>query len=113
MIFWLDHLIFGNGSGLSSPFLDNRFYWLKDAYTKKSELYTFSVGFGAQLYSFQWVHPKAQEKRMICGYEFSVFRSSRVFGRVAVAWCIQDFYKIGDPQKLLATIRSIEPKLGK
>lgn len=76
----LDHLIFGNGHGLSSPYFDNRFYWLN------GELYTFSSGLGAQLKSVQWRHPKPGERRRICGQTFRPFHSYRRWGRVMVSW---------------------------
>jgi hypothetical protein len=82
MILWLDHRIFGNGWGLKSPFWDNRFYWLK------GELYTFMGGFGAQLHSIQWRHPKAGERRRLIGREFVVLHSNRRWGRVIVAWAM-------------------------
>ncbi|OWQ97988.1 hypothetical protein [Sphingopyxis witflariensis] len=76
----LDHLIFGSGHGMRSPFWDNRFYWLG------GELYTFSAGLGAQLHSVQWTHPKPGERRKICGQEFRPFSSYRRWGRVMVSW---------------------------
>lgn len=95
MIIWLDHLIFGNGFGLKSPYFDDQFYWLK------GELYTWSGWFGAQLQSFQWRHPKAGERRELLGREFRALHSERMFlwvwrryifgfplpiARVRVAW---------------------------
>lgn len=80
MIFKLDHLIFGNGRGLKSPSRDEIFYCLD------GDLYTFSHGFGAQLKSFQWTHPKPGERRVLAGREFVVFDSYRRCGRVNVSW---------------------------
>src|SRR3546814_6094408 len=60
MILPLDHLIFGNGHGMKSPYFDNRFYWLS------GELYTWIGGLGAQLRSIQWRHPKPGEVRHLC-----------------------------------------------
>lgn len=84
---WLDHLIFGNGRGLKSPYFDNHFYWLG------GRLYTFSYGFGAQLQSFQWTHPNAGERRKLCGREFQPLHSSRSWLRVEVAWSMVDMPK--------------------
>jgi hypothetical protein len=82
MIIALDHFIFGNGHGLKSPHFDSAFYWLK------GEFYTFSGGFGAQLHSFQWTHPKPGERRTLLGREFVVFQSYRRFLRVRVSWAM-------------------------
>lgn len=81
MIRWLDFRIFGNGYGLAAPYFDQPFYWLSGRF------YTFMGGFGAQLHSFQWTHPRAGEIRDICGVRFRPFNSSRRWGRVRVAWC--------------------------
>lgn len=86
MILWLDHWIFGNGFGLRSPYYDDIFYWLKDAYTDKSELYTFWPGFGAQLHSIQWYKPKRFETRMICGRELCAVNWKTAWGRVYISW---------------------------
>lgn len=93
MIVWLDHKIFGNGRGLGSPFHDSKFYWLVDTYrhdrpAKNGELYKYSAGFGAQLSSFQWTHPKAGERRRLIGREFKPFSSYRSCGRVSVSWAL-------------------------
>lgn len=95
MIFWLDHRIFGNGHGLGSPYFDARFYWLS------GKLYTWIGGFGAQLQSLQWMHPRPGEERVLCGRRFRPFNSRRQFlwlwrgkifaiptpiGRVSVSW---------------------------
>ena len=80
MILKLDHLIFGNGFGLKSPFFDNVFYLLS------GDLYTFSYGLGAQLTSIQWTHPKPGERRTLAEREFVVAYSSRSWLRVRVEW---------------------------
>jgi hypothetical protein len=88
---FLDHLIFGNGHGLASPYFDDRFYWLS------GRLYTWIGGFGAQLTGFQWRHPLPGEQRKIRGLVFRPFQSRRQFlwlfgmiptpiARVAVSW---------------------------
>lgn len=92
---WLDHLIFGNGHGLASPYFDARFYWLS------GHLYTWQGWLGSQLQSCQWTHPKAGERRTIRGVQFVPFQSDRRFlwlwksrwfgfplpiSRVRVAW---------------------------
>lgn len=93
MILWLDHKIFGNGYGLKSPYFDAKFYWLS------GELYHWSGGFGAQLASIQWRHPKAGERRKLLGREFRALHSERRFMwlgrivplpicRVEVAWSL-------------------------
>ena len=82
MILELDYLIFGNGYGMAAPRHDNVFYWLS------GELYTFSYGFGAQLKSFQWTHPKPGERRTLAGREFVVFNSYRRWVRVNVSWAM-------------------------
>lgn len=80
MIVWLDFRIFGHGRGMAMPHFDGRLYWLA------GEFYTFSPGFGAQLTSYQWRHPRAGEERWLCGRTFRVLHSSRRWGRVQVAW---------------------------
>lgn len=77
---WLDHLLFGNGHGLRSPYFDNRFYWLS------GRLYTWIGGFGAQLQSVQWAHPKPGEERKLAGRIYRPFHSSRSGPRVRVSW---------------------------
>lgn len=84
MILWLDHLIFGNGHGLATPYFDGRFYWLS------GRLYTFSGGLGAQLTSYEWRHPKAHERRILCGREFKPFHSRRSWLRVRISWAWVD-----------------------
>lgn len=79
-ILTIDHLIFGSGRGMGSPFWDQRFYWLS------GDLYTFMHGFGAQLHSYQWRHPKPGERRKLAGRDFYPFQSRRRWLRVEVAW---------------------------
>lgn len=80
MSLWLDHQIFGNGHGLKSPYWDSRFYWLS------GRLYTWIGGFGAQLQSMQWLHPKPGETRRLSGRDYRPFYSVRSGLRVRVAW---------------------------
>jgi hypothetical protein len=120
MILWLDHKIFGNGYGLSSPYFDDRFYWLA------GELYTFMHGFGAQLHSMQWRHPRAGERRHLFGYDFVPLHSSRSFlwlwrdggislptpiCRVVVAWSRIDLPR--DLDEANAELRHMETQIGK
>ncbi len=85
----LDHLIFGDGFGLASPYFSGRFYWLVDTKAEKrtGDLYTFMHGFGAQLHSFQWRCPEPGEERRLIGRSFRPFNISRRWGRVNVSWC--------------------------
>jgi hypothetical protein len=76
----IDFRIFGNGYGFAAPYFDQPFYWLS------GDFYTFMHGFGAQLHSVQWTHPRAGERRNICGVEFRPLHSHRRWGRVMVAW---------------------------
>lgn len=71
MIVWLDQKIFGNGYGIKSPHWDDVYYWLS------GELYTWIGGFGAQLCSFQWAHPKPGEERILAGRRFKPYFSTR------------------------------------
>lgn len=87
----VDFWIFGNGWGLAQPYFDGRFYWLNDTTPgrkRRATFYTFSHGLGAQLRSFQWTHPRAGERRTLCGREFVVFHSHRRGLRVEVAWAM-------------------------
>jgi hypothetical protein len=90
MIIWLDHKIFGNGHGLKTPYFDDKFYWLKDTNTGRSELYHWIGGLGAQLASFQWRHARVGERRRIRGVEFEAFQSRRNLIRVEVSWRMVD-----------------------
>lgn len=107
MIGALDRWIFGNGYGLGLPFWDQRLYWLVDANTKRGTTYTFSAGFGAQLHSIQWTHPRAQEERLLAGVRFRPFHSGRRWGRVMVAWAVT--VRVDDADIL----RQLEDRLGR
>lgn len=120
MIVWLDHLIFGNGHGLASPYCDSHFYWLN------GEVYHWIGGHGAQLASFQWTHPKPGERRIIRGVEFQVFRSDRKWltvgpgglrlfplpiARVEVTWAMVGFpHNINLANAALACLKDIFQK---
>ncbi len=78
----LDHIIFGNGRGLKSPYFDSKFYWLD------GQLYHWIGGLGAQLGSFQWFMPKPGERRRLAGHEFVVFHASRRWCRIDVSWAL-------------------------
>lgn len=84
MIRCIDLFIFGNGHGLKSPYSDDVFYWLS------GESYTFFYGLGAQLNSFQWLHPRPGERRKLAGREFVAFNSRRRWIRVSVSWAMTD-----------------------
>lgn len=90
---WLDHLIFGKGRGLCSPYFDNTFYWLVDTSGRsrgsgKGRLYTYTGGFGAQMRSIEWRAPKAGTRRQLAGVTFTVFSATRRGPRVEVAWAM-------------------------
>jgi hypothetical protein len=110
----LDHMIFGDGYGLKSPFNDNRLYWLVDTLRRdrdgrNGQLYTYSGGLGAQLRSFEWTHPRAGERRELNGREYVAFSSMRSWLRVDVAWAL-----VGLPKELDAAhaeIRAIKTEL--
>ncbi|MFT4129975.1 hypothetical protein [Labrys sp. (in: a-proteobacteria)] len=104
MIQWLDFRLFGSGRGLAAPFFDQRFYWLSGRF------YTFMSGFGAQLHSFQWRHPKPGERRRLCGREFVVFHSTRHGPRVQVAWAMVGMPR--DINKANEALRLLEHDLG-
>lgn len=104
MILWLDHLIFGDGHGMKSPYFDDRFYWLN------GELYTFMHGFGAQLHSYQWTHPIAGERRHLCGRDFKPFHSKRRWFRVEVAWAWVELPR--DIDAANAELRQLAKELG-
>ncbi|AEI71065.1 hypothetical protein [EBPR siphovirus 2] len=101
---WLDHLIFGNGYGLGSPYFDNKFYWLVDTNFdrrhKYGRLYTLIGGHGAQLSSREWTHPKPGTRRRLLGREFQAFSSTRKGPRVDVSWAIVR-WRDGDSMDLL------------
>lgn len=119
MLLWLDHKIFGNGYGLSSPICDNRFFWLD------GEMYTFMGGHGAQLHSIQWKHPRAGEERKLFGYKFRPLHSNRYFlwlfrdtifpiptpiCRVMVAWSRVDLPS--DIDAANAALRQMQSEVG-
>ncbi len=110
MIIWLDHAIFGNGYGLGSPLFDSRFYWLVNSHNLKGELYTFSPGYGAQLTSVQWRHPRASERRFLCNREFKPFHSRRLWGRVIVSWALTQLPSNIDEAN--EELRALREKLG-
>lgn len=114
MIMWLDHKIFGNGYGLRSPYFDNKFYWLVDTKHGRDKgrgaFYTFMHGLGAQLQSFQWLHPNAGEERVLAGYRFRPLHSSRRWLRVDVAWSVQTLPDNIDEAH--AYLREMKTKLG-
>jgi hypothetical protein len=116
MILALDHLIFGNGYGMASPFCDARYYWLVDTHHQKrsgrnGELYQYGAGFGAQLRSRQWTHPRAGERRRLAGREFVVFHSTRRWFRVEVAWSMVGLPRAIDEAN--AALRELERDLGR
>lgn len=80
MIRPLDFWLFGNGHGLGAPHFDQPFYWLSGTF------YTWIGGYGAQLQSFQWRHPRPGEERILCGVRFRPFHSVRSGLRVRVSW---------------------------
>lgn len=82
---WLDFLIFGNGYGLGAPSSDQAFFWLD------GNLYTWIGGHGAQLRSFQWMHPRPGERRRLVGRDFEPFSSRRYGLRVDVSWRMVNF----------------------
>lgn len=115
MILSLDHLIFGNGFGLGSPYFDARYYWLVDTRGgerdgRKGRLYGWIGGLGAQLKSFQWRHPLPGERRRLGGREFTPFNSTRRWLRVEVSWAMVDLPK--DLDQAHATIRGFKSGLG-
>ena len=116
MLMALDHAIFGNGYGDRAPHWDQRYFWLvdtlrRDRKGRNGELYQWQAGFGAQLTSRQWTHPKAGERRKLGGYEFVVFHSTRRWLRVEVAWSLVTLPK--DINEANAMLREVEASLGK
>lgn len=101
----VDRLIFGGGRGLALPHFDQRLYWLVDANTRRGDFYTFFPGFGAQLLSFQWTHPRAQETRILSGVCFRPFQSHRRWFRVNVAWALTS-------KATNENLRKLEARLG-
>lgn len=106
----LDFLLFGSGHGLAAPFFSQPFYWLIDTHrdcgaSRNGAFYTYNGGFGSQLTSFQWRHPRAQERRRLAGMDFQPFNSTRRWLRVRVSWARVE--PIRDP----AEFRVIEDRL--
>lgn len=71
----------------------------------------FFPGFGAQLTSYQWRHPKAGERRELAGYSFVPFRSTRRGIRVEVKWCWTRLPH--DLDEANAALRKMEADLGR
>lgn len=111
---WLDHLLFGNGRGLASPYFDQRFYWLVDTSMSRKygrgRIYSWSGWFGAQLQSFQWTHPKPGEIRTLAGHGFRPFHSERSWLRVRVSWACGDTPHDLDAANVF--LRKLQEKLG-
>lgn len=103
----IDRLIFGSGHGLAMPYWNQRLYWMVDAKTKRGTIYTWCGGFGAQLHSIQWTHPRAQEERVLAGVTFKPFSSHRSWGRVMVAWAMVR------PPRDAEALRALEARLGR
>ena len=85
---WLDMMIFGSGLGLGAPYWDQRFYWLCDGLTQKSRFYTWIGGYGAQLQSFAWRHPRAGTEIEVAGERLRIFSSHRRWLRVRCSWAL-------------------------
>lgn len=85
---WLDMMIFGNGLGLGAPYWDQQFYWLCDGLTQKSRFYTWIGGYGAQLQSFAWRHPRAGTEIVVAGERLRIFSSHRRWLRVRCSWAL-------------------------
>lgn len=116
MLLALDHAIFGNGFGKASPYHDARYFWLVDTYQQQragrnGQLYLWSGGFGAQLRSIQWTHPRPGERRRLAGREFVAFQSSRRWFRVEVSWALVGLPK--DINEANAVLRELERDLGR
>lgn len=88
MIPVVDFWLFGNGKGLAAPGFSQTFYWLPYEIDGKrfGSFYHWIGGFGAQLGSFQWTHPKPGERRLIKGREYYAYNSRRKNIRVSVSW---------------------------
>ena len=116
MALLLDHIIFGNGRGMSSPYHDNRFYWLVDTNREErsgrnGRLYTFLHGFGAQLISREWFAPREGEIRELAGRRFKVFHHTRKRLRVEIAWAMIDLPR--DIDAAHSAIDALEKDLGR
>ena len=116
MSLWLDHLIFGNGHGMASPYFDNRFFWLvdtlrKDRSGRNGRLYNWIGGLGAQLTSWEWTAPKAGTRRRLAGREFKIFSTERHGLRVECSWCLARLSENLDAAN--SEIRDTERELGR
>jgi len=116
MLLALDHLIFGNGFGMASPYHDARYYWLVDTYQQErtgrnGALYQWIGGFGAQLTSRQWTHPRPGERRRLANREFVAFRSPRRWIRVEVSWSLINLPK--DLNEANVALRQLEQDIGR
>lgn len=110
MAIWLDMLIFGNGCGLGAPYWDQRFYWLCDSLRQRATFYTWIGGYGAQLQSFAWRHPKAGTEIEICGERLRIFSSHRRWVRVSCSWALVRLPHDVDEQR--AAIEKFQKRLG-
>jgi hypothetical protein len=110
VIAWLDMLLFGSGNGLGAPYWDQRFYWLCDGLTQKSRFYTWIGGYGAQLQSFAWTHPKAGTEIEIAGEKLRIFSSHRSWIRVRCSWALTRLPADVDDSQ--AAIKRFESRLG-
>ena len=88
MALWLDMLLFGSGYGLGAPYWDQKFYWLCDGETQRARFYTWIGGYGAQLQSFSWRHPRAGTEIQIAGERLRIFSSHRRWIRVRCSWAL-------------------------
>lgn len=95
-MFWL-FLFFGNGRGLKSPFLDDKFYYLVDTYKKQrhernGKLYTWVGGYGAQLRCFEWRRVPEGTKRVLAGKEWVLLNQSKRGLMYETSWvCLETF----------------------
>jgi hypothetical protein len=113
---WLDHLIFGNGYGMATPYHDGRLFWLvdtkdKDRHGRNGTLYRWNGWFGCQLRSTQWRHVRPGTRRRLGGREFVVWSSERRWLRVEVCWSL-----VGLPKEIDAAnamLREVERDLGR
>ncbi|MGX5776998.1 hypothetical protein [Methylorubrum zatmanii] len=116
MILALDHLVFGNGYGLASPYFDATYHWLVDTSAgerngRNGRLYKFNNLLGAQLRSIEWFAPPAGTRRVLAGREFRVFQVSRRGLRVDVAWAMTRLPR--DIDAANAEISAFGARLGK
>lgn len=107
----IDHMFFGSGRGMSSPLSDARYYWLVDSLENEGDLYTFGHGHGAQLHSWQWLHPKPGERRCLVGRHFTPLHSRRSGLRVCVAWSWRDLPRGTDEANI--ALRKMAEEIGR